>query len=304
MPHTQDGRVAIVTGAGRGVGREEALLLAREGAKVVVNDLGASGAGEGADATPAQQVVNEIIAAGGEAVANTDDISDADGAQGLIDTAVNTFGGLDVLVNNAGILRDRMLINMTEDDWDSIMKVHLRGHFLTSRAAARYWRNESKEGRTRQAAIVNTSSTSGLFGNVGQSNYGAAKTGIASFTTIINDELSRYGVRANSISPAARTRLTMSVPGAEERYAAEVAAMGDKFDEDNPANIAPFVVYLATPDCPIKGRHFFVRGGKVYLFQPFAIIDSIEADHTWTIEELQKEAAHFADVPFQLNIPY
>jgi NAD(P)-dependent dehydrogenase (short-subunit alcohol dehydrogenase family) len=299
---TQDGRIAIVTGAGRGVGREEALLLASEGAKVVVNDLGSSGDGQGADTGPAQQVVDEIIAAGGEAVANTDDVADATGAQGLIDTALQTFGGLDVLVNNAGILRDRMLVNMTEQDWDAIMRVHLRGHFLTTRAAARYWRAEAKEGRQRDAALVNTSSTSGLFGNIGQSNYGAAKSGIASFTSIVNSELERYGVRANSISPAARTRLTMTVPGAAERY--EERAAEAAFDEDDPANIAPFVAYLATPDCPIAGRHFFVRGGSVYLFQPWAIVDSISTDHRWSVEELQKEAAHFADVPFSLNIPY
>ena len=299
---TQDGRIAIVTGAGRGVGREEALLLASEGAKVVVNDLGSSGDGQGADTGPAQLVVDEIIAAGGEAVANTDDVADAAGAQGLIDTALQTFGGLDVLVNNAGILRDRMLVNMTEEDWDAIMRVHLRGHFLTTRAAARYWRAEAKEGRQRDAALVNTSSTSGLFGNIGQSNYGAAKSGIASFTSIVNSELERYGVRANSISPAARTRLTMTVPGAAERY--EERATETAFDEDDPANIAPFVAYLATADCPIGGRHFFVRGGKVYLFQPWAIVDLISTDHRWSVEELQKEAAHFADVPFSLNIPY
>ncbi|MGX7677473.1 SDR family oxidoreductase [Jatrophihabitans sp. DSM 45814] len=301
---TQVGRIAIVTGAGRGVGREEALLLAAEGANVVVNDLGGSGDGKGADTGPAQQVVDEIIAAGGAAVANTDDVATTDGAQNLIDTAVNTFGGLDILVNNAGILRDRMLVNMSEDDWDSIMRVHLRGHFLTSRAAARYWRNESKEGRGRAAALVNTSSTSGLFGNAGQTNYGAAKSGIASFTSIANTELERYGVRANSVSPSARTRLTMTVPGAEERYEQRAAAATAEFDEDDPANIAPFVAYLATADCPIAGRHFFVRGGKVYLFQPWAIVDSISADHRWTVEELQKEAAHFADFPFSLNKPY
>jgi NAD(P)-dependent dehydrogenase (short-subunit alcohol dehydrogenase family) len=195
-----------------------------------------------------------------------------------------------------------MLVNMSEDDWDAIMRVHLRGHFLTTRAAARHWREESKAGRQPEAAIINTSSTSGLFGNVGQANYGAAKSGIASFTTIVNTELSRYGVRANSISPAARTRLTMTVPGAAERY--EERAKDEVFDEDDPANIAPFVAYLGTADCPIAGRHFFVRGGKVHLFQPWAIVDEISADHRWTIEELQQQAPRLADVPFSLNIPY
>jgi NAD(P)-dependent dehydrogenase (short-subunit alcohol dehydrogenase family) len=298
----QDGRIAIVTGAGRGVGREEALLLAAEGAKVVVNDLGGTGDGEGADTGPAHDVVAEIAAAGGEAVANTDDVTDAAGAQRLVDTAIETFGGLDILVNNAGILRDRMLVNMSEQDWDSVIRVHLRGHFLASRAAARYWREEAKQGRRRDAALVNTSSTSGLFGNAGQANYGAAKSGIASFTTIVDAELGRYGVRANSVSPSARTRLTMTVPGAAERY--EERAQQQSFDEEDPANIAPFVVYLATADCPIAGRHFFVRGGKIHLFQPWAIIDEISADHRWTVEELRKEAARFADVPFSLNKPY
>jgi NAD(P)-dependent dehydrogenase (short-subunit alcohol dehydrogenase family) len=300
--NTLNGRIAIVTGAGRGVGREEALLLAAEGAAVVVNDLGGSGDGHGSDTGPAQQVVNEIVAAGGQAVANTDDVADADGAQRLIDTAIDTFGGLDILVNNAGILRDRMLVNMSEEDWDAVMRVHLRGHFLATRAAARYWRNESKNGRQRRAALINTSSTSGLFGNVGQSNYGAAKSGIASFTTIVQMELERYGVRCNSVSPSARTRLTMTVPGAEQRYQERAASGG--FDEDDPANIAPFVAYLATADCPIAGRAFFVRGGSVYLFQPWAIVDSVSTDHRWTVEELQKEAAHFAEVEFTLNKPY
>jgi NAD(P)-dependent dehydrogenase (short-subunit alcohol dehydrogenase family) len=195
-----------------------------------------------------------------------------------------------------------MLVNMSEEDWDAVMRVHLRGHFLTSRAAARYWRGESKAGRSRRAALINTSSTSGLFGNAGQSNYGAAKSGIASFTTILQSELERYGVRCNAIAPAARTRLTMTVPGAQERY--EQRAADDGFDEDDPANIAPFVAYLATADCPIAGRTFFVRGGSVYLFQPWTIVDSITADHRWTVEQLRKEAAHFADVPFTLNKPY
>ncbi|KIF66814.1 short-chain dehydrogenase [Streptomyces sp. AcH 505] len=297
-----EGRVAVVTGAGRGIGREEALLLAAEGASVVVNDLGGAGDGQGADTGPAQRVVDEITAAGGAAVASTDDVADADGAQRLVDSAVEAFGGLDILVNNAGILRDRMLVNMSEEDWDSVMRVHLRGHFLSSRAAARYWRAEAKAGRQRQASLVNTTSTSGLFGNVGQANYGAAKSGIASFTSILQLELERYGVRCNAVAPAARTRLTMTVPGAAEQY--EERAADGVFDEDDPANIAPFVAYLATADCPLAGRSFFVRGGSVHLFQPWAIVDSIETDHRWTIEELRKDAARFADVEFTLNKPY
>ncbi len=293
-----EGRVAVITGAGRGIGREHALLFAAEGAKVVVNDLGGETDGTGADASPAQQVVEEITAAGGTAVANHDDVSDWDGAQRLIDQAVTTFGNLHVLVNNAGIFRDRMLINMSPEEWDAIMKVHLRGHFCTTRWAATYWREESKAGRTDKRSVVNTSSTSGLFGNVGQTNYGAAKTGIATFSMIADNELSRYGVRVNAIAPAAATRLTATV--AVERP----VVAPDEWSPMDPANIAPFVAYLATEDCPIHGRVFLVAGGQVHLFQPFAIIDKVEKNGLWTIDELRTQAAHFADVPFHLNNPY
>ena len=196
-----------------GIGREHALLFAREGAKVVVNDLGGNPDGTGADTAPAQQVVDEITAAGGEAVANYDDVADWDGAQRLINQAVETFGDLHVLVNNAGILRDRMLANMSDEEWDAIMRVHLRGHFCPTRWAAAYWRDQSKAGIEVRRAVVNTSSTSGLFGNHGQTNYGAAKTGIATFSIIADAELARYGVRVNAIAPAAATRLTATVPG-------------------------------------------------------------------------------------------
>ncbi len=295
-----DGRVAIITGAGRGVGREHALLFAAEGAKVVVNDLGGGTDGSGSDATPAEQVVEEIRAAGGEAVANGDDVADAEGADRLVRTAVETFGGLHVLVNNAGILRDRMLANMSDEEWDSIVRVHLRGHFMPTRAAARYWREQAKAGHPVDASIINTTSTSGLFGNVGQSNYGAAKSGLASFTMIIQEELERYGVRANAIAPAARTRLTGTIPTGSDIN----ASTEDAFDPNDPANIAPFVAYLATKDCPIKGRVFFVHGGSVHLFQPWAIVEAIEKPTRWTVAELEKEAAHFAEVPFDLRRPY
>ena len=299
-----DGRVAIITGAGRGVGREHALLFAAEGAKVVVNDLGGGTDGAGSDATPAEQVVEEIRAAGGEAVANGDDVADAEGASRLVATAVEAFGGLHVLVNNAGILRDRMLANMSDEEWDSIVRVHLRGHFMPTRAAARYWREQAKAGRPVDASIINTTSTSGLFGNVGQSNYGAAKSGLASFTMIIQDELERYGVRANAIAPAARTRLTGTIPAGDGGGSAINASSDVGFDPNDPANIAPFVAYLATKDCPIKGRVFFVHGGGVHLFQPWAIVDAIEKPTRWTVAELEKEAAHFAEVPFDLRRPY
>lgn len=289
-----EGRVAVVTGAGRGLGREHALLFAREGAAVVVNDLGGGPDGSGSDVRPAQEVADEIRAAGGRAVANGDDITDAAGAGRLIAQAVEEFGTLHVLVNNAGILRDRTIINMTDPEWDDVIRVHLRGHFMPLRAAARYWRAQHKDGNELRPSVINTTSTSGLYNNPGQSNYGAAKTGITSLTIIAQEELGRYGVRVNAIAPAARTRLTQGLGGQSE---------GD-FDAADPANVSPFVAYLATADCPIAGRVFFVAGGGVHLFQPFSIIDAVNKDGRWTVEELAKEAAHFADVPFSLNRPY
>jgi len=289
-----DGRVAVITGAGRGLGREHALLFAREGAAVVVNDLGGGPDGSGSDAGPAHEVAAEITAAGGRAVANSDDITDAAGAERLIGQAVEEFGALHVLVNNAGILRDRTIINMTDGEWDDVIRVHLRGHFMPLRAAARYWRAQSKDGQELQASVINTTSTSGLYNNPGQSNYGAAKTGIATLTAIAQEELGRYGVRVNAIAPAARTRLTQGLASAAE----------PGFDSADPANVSPFVAYLATADCPIAGRVFFVAGGGVHLFQPFAIVDAIEKNGRWTVDELAKAAAHFADVPFALNRPY
>ncbi len=293
---TLAGRVAIITGAGRGIGREHALLFAKEGAKVVVNDLGGDPDGTGANRAPAQQVVDEIIAAGGEAVANYDDVADWEGAQRLINQAVDTFGDLHVLVNNAGILRDRMLANMSEGEWDSIMRVHLRGHFCPTRWAAAYWRDQAKAGVTIPRAVVNTSSTSGLIGNVGQTNYGAAKTGIATFSMIADEELSRYGVRVNAIAPAAATRLTATV-GVEEQPDDQWTAM-------DPSNISPFVAYLSTESCPIHGRVFLVFGGEVFLFKPFSVVDQISKSGTWTVEELQEQAAKFQDVDFALVDPF
>jgi NAD(P)-dependent dehydrogenase (short-subunit alcohol dehydrogenase family) len=296
-----DGRVAVITGAGRGLGREHALLFAREGAAVVVNDLGGAPDGSGSDVSPAQEVVDEIKAAGGAAVVNADDVADAAGAQRLVEQAVDEFGALHVLVNNAGILRDRTIVNMTDDEWDDVVKVHLRGHFMPTRAAARYWREQSKAGHDLKPCLVNTTSTSGLYNNPGQANYGAAKTGIATMTIIAQQELDRYGVRANAIAPAARTRLTLATPGASE---ATLNPPADGFDVMDPANVSPFVAYLSTEDCPVKGRVFFVMGGGVHLFQPFAIVDAIRKDGRWTLEELQREAPRLADVRFDLGKPY
>jgi NAD(P)-dependent dehydrogenase (short-subunit alcohol dehydrogenase family) len=250
------GRVAIVTGAGRGIGREHSLLLARHGAKVVVNDLGGSMDGTGTDVGPAQQVVDEITGMGGEAVANTDDISDWEGAQRLINTAVETFGGLDVLVNNAGILRDRMLANMTEEEWDAVIKVHLKGTFAPTRWAAAFWRERTKAGEANDGRVINTSSPSGIYGNVGQTNYGAAKAGIASFTVIAAKELARYGVTVNAIAPAALTRMT------------EGLGMGQLPEEQkevmSPAKIAPIVCWLASSDSrDVSGRVFDVTGRMI-----------------------------------------
>lgn len=293
-----DNRVAVITGAGRGLGREHALLFAAEGAKVVVNDLGGGPDGSGSDATAAEQVVSEIRAAGGQAVANADDVTTADGADRLIRQAIDEFGALHVLVNNAGILRDRTIVNMTDGEWDDVIRVHLRGHFMPTRAAARYWREQSKAGASLQPSLINTTSTSGLFSNPGQVNYGSAKTGIATLTIIAQRELGRYGVKANAIAPAARTRLTLATPGITDAIATTPET---GFDSMDPANVSPFVAYLATADCPIQGRVFFVAGGSVHLFQPFAIIDSVEKDGRWTVAELQQRARRLADVPFDLG---
>jgi NAD(P)-dependent dehydrogenase (short-subunit alcohol dehydrogenase family) len=291
-------RVVIITGAARGIGREHALLFAAEGAKVVVNDIGSDLTGSGVDRRPAQQVVDEITAAGGIAVANYEDVADWEGAQRLVTQAIDTFGDLHVLVNNAGILRDRMLTNMSIEEWDSVMRVHLRGHFCTTRLAATYWREQSKAGVDIPRAVVNTSSTSGLFGNQGQSNYGSAKSGITTLSVIADAELARYGVRVNAIAPAAATRLTATIPGEHPQTESQVG----HWTPQDPANISPFVAYLSTESCPIHGRVFFVYGGEIFLFKPFSIVDHISKDGLWTVEELQKAAPKF-DVEFDLGHP-
>jgi NAD(P)-dependent dehydrogenase (short-subunit alcohol dehydrogenase family) len=248
-----DGRVAIVTGAGRGIGREHALLLAAQGASIVVNDLGGSRDGSGGDAGPAQEVVDEIVAAGGQAVANTDDVSDFAGAEKLVGTGIEAFGKVDVLINNAGILRDRMLVNMTEAEWDSVIKVHLKGTFAPSHFVANHFRDRSKAGEQVDGRIINTTSPSGIYGNVGQTNYGTAKAGIASFTIIAAKELGRYDVTVNAIAPAALTRMT------------EDLGMGQLTDEAkeemSPRHIAPIVCWLASPlSAGVTGRVFDVSG--------------------------------------------
>ena len=259
-----DGRVVVVTGAGGGIGRSHALMFAAEGAKVVVNDIGGARDGSGTSAGPAQQVVEEIQAAGGEAIAHTDDISTWDGGKSIIQLAVDTFGTVDVLVNNAGILRDRMMVNMTEAEWDAVIKVHLKGTFAPAHFAAEYWRDRSKAGNPVDARIINTTSPSGIFGNIGQANYGAAKAGIAAFTIITSQELGRYGVTVNAIAPTALTRMT------------EDLGMMDGLNEQQkhdlgPDSISPLVVWLgSTQSAGVTGRIFGIFGPKISVAEGWA----------------------------------
>jgi NAD(P)-dependent dehydrogenase (short-subunit alcohol dehydrogenase family) len=288
-----EGRVAIITGAGRGLGREHALLFASEGAQVVVNDLGGDMRGEGGDLSPAQQTVEDIRAMGGEAVVNGENVADWAGAERLVRQAIDEFGDLHVLVNNAGILRDRVIINMTEDEWDAVVAVHLKGHFCPTRHAAVYWREQTKAGKSVNAAIVHTSSTSGLFANPGQANYDAAKSGIATLSQVCAKELARYGVRSNTIAPGARTRLTEATPGLSD--VVKPPAVG--FDEWDPANVSPFVAYLATADCPFSGETFVVRGGVVQRVQSWSTAERIDKDDRWTVAELAAVGSKLARPP-------
>lgn len=271
MTRLCEDRVAIVTGAARGVGREHALLLAKHGAKVVVNDLGASVDGTGADTSPAQQVVDEIKAAGGEAIVNGDDVSNFDAAKNMVDQAINTFGKLDIVVNNAGILRDRMLVNMTEEEWDAVIQVHLKGTFAPTRHAAAYWRAMSKQNDAPVSGrVINTSSTSGIYGNVGQTNYGAAKAGIAAFTIIAARELGRIGVTVNAISPSAYTRMTDNL----REYTEE------EIEVRLPRWVSPTVVYLASEEAQdITGRVIQAGAGMVAVCEGWrrgAEVDAME----------------------------
>jgi NAD(P)-dependent dehydrogenase (short-subunit alcohol dehydrogenase family) len=276
------GKVAIVTGAGRGIGRAHALALAAAGAKVVVNDLGGSLAGEGADLSPAEQVVAEIEAAGGEAIADGENVADFDAARRLVEHAVAAFGRLDILVNNAGILRDRMLVNMEEAEWDAVIAVHLKGHFAPTRHAAAYWRDRSKAGEMVRARVINTSSPSGVFGNVGQANYGAAKAGIANFTIVVAQELRRYGVTVNCIAPNARTRMTES--------AFDLPSGDDGFDPLAAANNTPIVVALCADEAQaITGQVFHIFGGAVNMLQAWAPGELFARDEGWEAEELLDE---------------
>ena len=276
-----EGRIVIVTGAARGIGREHALAFAREGARVVVNDLGTSVAGAGRSSAPADELVQEIRQLGAEAVANADDIADFEGSARLVQTAIDTFGGLDVVVNNAGFLQDRMFASATEDEWDAVMRVHLKGHFCVSRHASSYFRAEAKAGKTRAGRIINTSSGAGLLGAVGQSAYSAAKAGIAALTLVQAVELGRYGVTVNAIAPAARTRMTEVVFG-------EMMKEPERgFDTMSPANISPLVVWLgSTAAQDVTGQVFELRGGEICVYQGWRPGPKVDKGARWAPGEL------------------
>ena len=292
------GKVAVITGAGRGIGRAEALLFAAEGARVVVNDLGGEWDGTGGDPRAASDVVREIRGHGGEALAHFGDISEPEAADSLIDMALDTWGGLDIAVNNAGILRDRMVFNMSVKDWDLVLKVHLRGHFLVSRAACRHWRGRAKAGRPG-GRLVNTTSPSGLLGNAGQANYGAAKAGIASFTQILALEMERYGVTCNAISPGARTRLTEGTFGA-------LAGTDDRgFDELATENIAPLALYLASDlSAGVSGQVFGIQGGLLELFEGWHSVAQAQSGTRWTAAGIDEQMAElFTGRPLSYRPP-
>lgn len=275
------GRTAIITGAGRGLGRAHALRFAELGANVVVNDMA------DAQGSPAQGVVDEITAAGGKAVAHSGSASAWESGQEMVDLAVSEFGGLDILINNAGILRDRTLANMSEAEFDAVIDVHLKGHFVPLRHAAAYWKDRSKAGATVNAAVVNTSSASGLFGNPGQTNYASAKAGIAAMTLVAARELDRYGVRVNCIAPAARTRLTLQTPGMGERLEEQAKAAG--FDLWAPENVTPLVAWLSQADCTVSGQVFKVSGGHIGLQQGWTETEVLDKEGAaWTEDELDE----------------
>jgi NAD(P)-dependent dehydrogenase (short-subunit alcohol dehydrogenase family) len=284
-----EGKVAIVTGAGHGIGRGEALELARQGASVVVNDVGGSVHGEGADKRAAEEVAEIIRSRGGSASANYDDVADWAGARTLVAQAVEEFGRLDVLVNNAGIVRDSMLFSMSEDDFDAVVRVHLKGTFATTHHAAVHWREESKAGRQPRAAIVNTVSSAGLQGNVGQANYGAAKAGIAALTVISSLELARYGVRANAVAPGGMTRITATLRKDAEVREPDLLDEGE-YDPMNPANSAPTVAWLASDDAlHVTGQVFRAVGHRITHYQPWSLGTTVEpkgGPRRWEPEEI------------------
>lgn len=290
-----DGRICVITGAGRGIGREHALLFAAEGAKVVVNDTGGAVDGTGHDPSVAQAVVDEIVRAGGTAVASDANVSTMAGAQAVQDLALEAFGDLHVVVNNAGVLRDKMFANMSEEDWDAAINGHLKTTFCMSRVACGRWRDESKAGREVNAAIVNTTSTSGLIGAIGQTNYGAAKAAIASLTIILAQEAQRYGVRVNAICPAARTRMTAESPGTKDLV--KKPDDPDAFDVYAPHHVSPVVAYLASEECTLTGRVFMVKGGDIRPFVPWQRMPWIAEQKHFTVAEVAELMKNVPDVP-------
>ncbi|MET9900531.1 SDR family oxidoreductase [Streptomyces sp. NPDC006446] len=275
-----EGRVVIVTGAGRGLGRAHALAYAAEGALLVVNDLGVGLDGTPGPDGPARQVAEEIRAAGGEAVAHGGDIATTEGAASLVRTALETYGRLDTLVNNAGFLRDRMLVNLDEDDWDAVLRVHLKGHFLPLKHAAAHWRAEAKAGRAPDARVVNTSSGAGLLGSVGQGNYSAAKAGIVGLTLVAAAEMGRYGIQVNAIAPAARTRMT------ERAFADTMTAPGSGFDAMAPGNVSPLVVWLGSAaSAGVTGRVFETEGGRITVMEGWRPGPSADKGSRWSPAE-------------------
>lgn len=287
MRHLEN-RVAIVTGAGRGLGRSYARLMAREGARVVVNDLGTSTSGVGGEQSPAEDVVREILAEGGKAAASHHDVSDWHAAGHLVSFAIDTFGRLDVLVNNAGILRDRTLANISEAEWDAVIDVHLKGYAATTHHAMAYWRYRAKSGAKVRASSIHTTSISGLAGNFGQANYAAAKLGIVALSRVAALEGASFGVRSNAVAPSARTRLAMSgTPNAEALF--ERPAIEGEFDHWDPDNVAPIIAWLAREDCPATSQIFHVLGRSIRVFSMPSIVHELVAPGRWTMEALDRE---------------
>jgi NAD(P)-dependent dehydrogenase (short-subunit alcohol dehydrogenase family) len=288
-----DGRVVIVTGAGGGLGREHALAFAAEGARVVVNDLGVSNSGEGGSKGPAQAVVEEIQAFGGEAVANTESVSDFAAGRRMVEQAIDAFGRLDVVVNNAGFLRDRMFVSTSEEEWDAVIDVHLKGHFCVTRHACEHWRNQSKAGEAVDARIINTSSGAGLQGSVGQGTYSAAKGGIATLTLVQAAELGRYGVTSNAIAPAARTRMTEAI------FTDMVKPEDGSFDENDPGNVSPLVVWLGSPQSrEVTGRVFEVKGGLIGVSDGWRDGPTFDKKAKWAPDEIGAKVAELiAEAP-------
>jgi NAD(P)-dependent dehydrogenase (short-subunit alcohol dehydrogenase family) len=280
------GRVAIVSGAGRGLGRAHALFLAAQGASVVVNDLGGSVSGQGKDETYAQRVVEEIRAAGGHAEASGHDVSDWTQANELIDLAVTTFGRLDVLVNNAGILRDRTLANMSEEEWDAVIRVHLKGHAAPTRHAVAYWRAQSKAGQEVKASVIHTSSVAAFTGNFGQANYSAAKAAVLGLSKVVALEGSQIGVRSNVVSPGARTRISESTSAVQSTT--RTIPEGE-FDRRAPENVSPLIGWLAERNCPANAQVFHIAGNKVVISSMPPIIHKLETQGRWTLEELDRQ---------------